>query len=83
MMFLVLEKGDLKLSYSTFEFWIDFCDKIEKMKVDQMLQIKFWQIVEHLLDVILQRTLLDNETLHSELIKEDDTLDDITKISIT
>lgn len=71
------------MSYSTFEFWIDFCDKIEKMKVDQMLQIKFWQIVEHLLDVILQRTLLDNETLHSELIKEDDTLDDITKISIT
>lgn len=52
------------------------------MKVEQVLQLKFWQIVEHLLEVILQRTLLDNDTLHCELLKEDDTLDDITRISL-
>ena len=83
MLFKVLESSDLKLSYSTFQFWIQFCDRIEKMKVEQALQLKFWSIVEHLLDVILDRTLLDNDTLYYQLLKQEDTLDDITKISLT
>lgn len=83
MLFKALEANDLKLSYSTFEFWTEFCDRIEKLKVEAELQNRFCQIVEHLLDVLLAKTTLDNDTLFHEMLKDDDTIDDLTKISLT
>jgi hypothetical protein len=59
MMFKVVSSEDLKLSYSTFEFWIDFCEKLLKMKVDEPLALKFWQVIEHLFDIIVSKTILD------------------------
>lgn len=62
-MFAALEKGDLKLSYSTFDFWVDFCERLGKIKVENTLANKFWSVVDHLLDVLIGRCALDLDTL--------------------
>jgi len=77
LMFKILDSEDLKLSYSTFEFWLDFVEKLSKLRVEKTIQDKFFRIVEHLFGTILKKVKIDQETLMSSTLKDDDTLDDI------
>lgn len=53
-----------------------------RMKTEESLALKFWQIVDHLLDIIISKVILDKESIMAEMIKDDDTIDDLTKINI-
>lgn len=53
-----------------------------RMKTEESLALKFWQIVDHLLDIIISKIILDKEAIMAEMIKDDDTIDDLTKINI-
>lgn len=53
-----------------------------RMKTEESLALKFWQIVDHLLDIIISKIILDKESIMAEMIKDDDTIDDLTKINI-
>jgi hypothetical protein len=62
IMISALESKNLKLSYSTFQFWLDFCEKWSKSKVEQGLQEKIWKIIDYLFSVILQKIKMESES---------------------
>lgn len=54
-----LESRNLKISYSTFQFWLDFCEKMAKAKVDEGLQARIWSISHYMFGVLLDKTAME------------------------
>lgn len=55
---------------------------MSKLKVQPALAQKFWQIVEHLFDCLIAKTPLDKDTLLNEMLKDEETIDDLTKLNV-
>ena len=62
-MYCALNSMDLKLSHFTLEFWGDFCDKAAKLKTLDSVQLKIWTVVSNVLNCILGKSRLENETV--------------------
>jgi hypothetical protein len=55
-----LESRNLKTSYSTFQFWLDFLEKMAKAKLDGGLQARMWSISQYTLGVLLDKTAMES-----------------------
>ena len=53
IMINAMKSKSLKLSYSTFQFWLDFIQKLGKSKVEEVYQQKFMEIVDLTLNIVL------------------------------
>lgn len=45
------QSRDLKLSYSTFEFWTDYSDKVSRMKLNPSTKERLWNQFVMLLEI--------------------------------
>ena len=53
IMINAMKSKSLKLSYSTFQFWLDFIQKLGKSKVEEVYQQKFMEIIDLTLNIVL------------------------------
>jgi hypothetical protein len=75
---------DLKLSYSTFEFWTDFSERSARIKFTLEVKEKVWNVFVNLLDLFAQKLLIVNMNLMVEAdLKDDDTVDDADGMNFT
>jgi hypothetical protein len=75
---------DLKLSYSTFEFWTDFSERSARIKFTPEVKEKVWNVFVNLLDLFAQKLLIVNMNLMVEAdLKDDDTVDDADGMNFT
>ena len=75
---------DLKLSYSTFEFWTDFSERSSRIKLAPEVKEKVWNVFANLLDLFTQKLLINNVSLMVDAdLKDDDTVDDADGMNFT
>ena len=78
------QSRDLKLSYSTFEFWTDYSEKVSHMKLTPAVKERLWNEFVSLLEVFSQKLLIPNDSLMVEAdLKDDETGDDLDGMSFT
>lgn len=76
--------SDLRVSQGTFEFWIDFSDKIVKCKIDQQIKEHFVNYMNQVFKIVGAKIMVDSETLLDDPdLKEDVTIDDINAMSFS
>lgn len=71
------QSSDLRTSHGTFEFWMDFSDKMLKCKVDVQIKNYFRTYMEKLFQIVSKKITVESESLLDDPdLKEDVTIDD-------
>lgn len=66
------KSNDLKLSFSTFEFWTDYSEKVSRIKLGPEVKEKIWNEFVNLLEVFAQKLLIKNDNQMVEADLKDD-----------
>lgn len=74
---------DLKTSRNTFEFWIDFSEKVSHSKLNQQTKNLFADCLLKAFQTINQKAIVPDYLLDDPDLKEDLTVDDINNITIS